>query len=38
MYYVVTKHVKCHFYINNGEKIYITTIKKVDLEAEYEKE
>jgi len=37
MYYVVTKHEKCHFYINSGEKIYLTTIKKVDLEVQNEK-
>lgn len=37
MYYIVTKHQKCHFYINSGEKIYLTTIKKVDLEVQNEK-
>jgi hypothetical protein len=37
MYHVVAKHQKCQFYINSGEKIYLTTIKKVDIEAEYEK-
>lgn len=37
MYYIVTKHQKCHFYITTDNKIYITTIKKVDLEAENEK-
>lgn len=37
MYYVIAKHQKCMFYINTGDKLYLTTIKKVDLEAEYEK-
>lgn len=37
MYFVVAKHQKCHFYINSGEKIYLTTIKKVDLEVQDEK-
>lgn len=34
MYYVVTKHEKCHFYIINGDKIYLNTIKRVDLEEQ----
>lgn len=34
MYYVVTKHEKCHFYIINGEKLYLNTIKRVDLEKQ----
>ena len=38
MFYEVTKHIKCHFYITNEDKIYLTTIKKVDLEEKYEKE
>lgn len=36
MYYVITKHVKCQFYIRNEGNIYITTIKRVDLEAKNE--
>lgn len=34
MYYIITKHIKCQFYIKHEGKIYLTTIKKVDLEAE----
>jgi len=34
MYYVVTKHQKCHFYITANDKIYLTTIKRVDIEEE----
>jgi len=38
MYYVVSKHNKCYFYINaNNGRIYLTTIKRVDLEEENEK-
>jgi len=36
MYYVVAEHQKCHFYINSGDKIYLLTIKNVDLEVKNE--
>jgi len=32
MYYVVTKHQKCYFYITWEDKIYLNTIKAIDLE------
>lgn len=32
MYYVVTKHVKCCFYIKHNDDLYLMTIKAVDLE------
>lgn len=32
MYYNVTKHHKCHFFIKKDRDIYLTTIKDVDLE------
>jgi len=37
MYYNVVKHHKCYFFIENDGKIYLTTIKKVDLEEKNEK-
>lgn len=37
MYYVITNHIKCQFYINDGDKVYITTVKAVDLEVKNEK-
>lgn len=32
MYYVVTKHTKCQFYIKHDDELYLLTIKAVDLE------
>lgn len=32
MYYVVTKHTKCYFYIKHNRDLYLMTIKAVDLE------
>lgn len=32
MYYVITKHVKCYFYIKHDRDLYLLTIKAVDLE------
>ncbi|MBQ3512015.1 MAG: hypothetical protein IJA30_06965 [Bacilli bacterium] len=32
MYYVVTKHTKCCFYIKHNDDLYLLTIKSVDLE------
>lgn len=32
LYNVITEHAKCEFYINEYDKLYILTIKKVDLE------
>lgn len=32
MYYVVTKHTKCYFYIKHNDDLYLMTIKAVDLE------
>ena len=37
MYYNVSDHEKCYFYIDYNDKVYLTTIKKVDLEGSYEK-
>ena len=31
MYYVVTKHEKCYFYIMNGSNLYLNVVKAVDL-------
>lgn len=31
-YYSITKHQKCYFYISTGDKVYLHTIKAVDLE------
>lgn len=31
-YYSVTKHQKCYFYISTGDKVYLHTVKAVDLE------
>jgi hypothetical protein len=32
MYYNVTSHNKCHFYIKNNNELYIHTVKAIDLE------
>lgn len=32
MYYEVNRHQKCHFYIDQGNSIYLLTIKAVDLD------
>ena len=32
MYYVITKHIKCCFYIKHDNDLYLLTIKAVDLE------
>ena len=34
MYYVITKHTKCCFYIKHNDDLYLMTIKAVDLEHE----
>lgn len=34
MYYNVTNHVKCHFYLKDHDDVYLLTIKAVDLENE----
>lgn len=36
MYYVVTKHTKCCFYIKHNNDLYLLTIKAVDLEQKQE--
>ena len=36
MYYVVTKHTKCCFYIKHNDDLYLLTIKAVDLEQKSE--
>ena len=36
MYYVVTKHTKCYFYIKHNDDLYLLTIKAVDLEQKQE--
>lgn len=36
MYYVVTKHTKCCFYIKHNDDLYLLTIKAVDLEQKQE--
>ena len=36
MYYVITKHTKCCFYIKHNDDLYLMTIKAVDLEQESE--
>lgn len=36
MYYVITKHTKCCFYIKHNDDLYLMTIKAVDLEHESE--
>lgn len=38
MYYIVTKHEKCYFYIINNDKIYLNTVKRVNLEKIENKE
>lgn len=37
MYYIVTKHQKCYFYISNNGIMYLHTVKAVDLESKNEK-
>lgn len=32
MYYEVTKHQKCYFYINQNDMVYLLTLKAIDLE------
>jgi len=34
MYYVITKHTKCYFYIKHDKDLYLLTIKAVDLEED----
>jgi len=38
MYYNVTSHQKCYFYIKDNNDLYLHTIKSIDLEGKYEKE
>ncbi|MBQ8472019.1 MAG: hypothetical protein IJ501_00795 [Bacilli bacterium] len=38
MYYNVTSHHKCYFYIKDDNDLYLHTIKSIDLEGKYEKE
>ena len=33
MYFEVSAHIKCYFYIKNNTDVYLTTIKAVDLEG-----
>ena len=32
MYYIVTKHIKCYFYVKHENDLYLLTIKAVDIE------
>lgn len=34
LYYCVSKHIKCYFYIRHDNDIYLMTVKAVDLEGE----
>ena len=37
MYYVVSEHLKCYFYIKHENDLYLFTLKEADLEGSYEK-
>ena len=37
MYFNISSHNKCYFYINKGKDTYLTVLKAVDLEAKNEK-
>ena len=38
IYYTITKHHKCYFYINHGDTIYLFVLKAIDLEVSKDEE